>query len=58
MIFERQRYIDALVSADGMRELVKVLASAMGSSANTQRISNTFRSAGGLNIGNSTIPSI
>ena len=44
-----------LRNADGMRELVKVLASAMGSSTNTQRISNTFRSAGGLNIGNSTI---
>ena len=44
-----------LRNADGMRELVKVLASAMGSSTNTQRISNTFRSAGGLDIGNSTI---
>ena len=44
-----------LRNADGMRELVKVLASAMGSSTNTQRISNTFRSAGGLDIGNGTI---
>ncbi len=44
-----------LRNADGMRELVKVLASAMGSSTNTQRISNTFRSAGGMDIGNSTI---
>ena len=44
-----------LRNAGGMRELVKVLASAMGSSTNTQRISNTFRSAGGLDIGNSTI---
>ncbi len=46
---------NSLRNAEGMRELVKVLASAMGSSTNTQRISNTFRSAGGLDIGNSTI---
>lgn len=44
-----------LRNAEGMRELVKVLASSMGSSTNAQRISNTFRSAGGMDIGNNTI---
>ncbi len=44
-----------LRNAEGMRELVKVLASSMGSSTNAQRISNTFRSAGGMGIGNNTI---
>jgi uncharacterized protein len=46
---------NSLRNADGMRELVKVLASSMGSSTNTQRIANTFKSAGGLDIGNNTI---
>ncbi len=44
-----------LRNAEGMRELVKVLASSTGSSTNAQRISNTFRSAEGLDIGNNTI---
>ncbi len=44
-----------LRNADGMKELLKVLASAMGSSINTQRISNTFRSAKGTDISNATI---
>ncbi len=46
---------NSLRNADGMRELVKILASSMGSSTNTQRIANTFHSAGGLEIGNNTI---
>ncbi len=44
-----------LRNAEGMRELVKILASSMGSSINAQKIANTFRSAGGLEIGNNTI---
>ncbi len=46
---------NSLRNVDGMRELVKILASSMGSSTNTQRIANTFHSAGGLGIGNNTI---
>jgi uncharacterized protein len=46
---------NSLRNADGMRELVKVLASSMGSSTNTQRIANTFKSAVGMDIGNNTI---
>lgn len=46
---------NSLRNADGMRELVKILASSMGSSTNIQRIVNTFRSAGGLDISNNTI---
>lgn len=46
---------NSLRNADGMRELVRILASSMGSSINTQRIANTFRSAGGLDIGSNTI---
>ncbi len=46
---------NSLRNADGMRELVKILASTMGSSTNTQRIANTFRSAAGSEIGNNTI---
>ena len=44
-----------LRNAEGMRELVRILASSMGSSINAQKIANTFRSAGGLEIGNNTI---
>ena len=44
-----------LRNADGMRQVVKILASTMGSSTNIQRISNTFRSVGGMDIGNSTV---
>lgn len=46
---------NSLRNADGMRELVKILSSAMGSSTNTQRIAYTFRSAAGLEISNNTI---
>ena len=44
-----------LHNADGMRELVRILASAMGSSTNVRRIANTFKSAGGVDIGPNTI---
>ena len=44
-----------LRSVDGMRELVCILASSMGSSTNVRRISNTFKSAAGMNIGPNTI---
>ncbi len=44
-----------LRNTEGMKELLKVLASAMGSSINTQRISNTFRSVKGTDISNATI---
>jgi uncharacterized protein len=44
-----------LRNAEGMRELVRILASSMGRSINAQKIANTFRSAGGLEIGNNTI---
>lgn len=46
---------NGLRNADGMRELVKVLASSMGSGTNPQRIANTFKSAASLDIGNNTI---
>lgn len=44
-----------LRNADGMRELVRILASSMGSSMNVQRISNTFKSTGKVNIGANTV---
>ena len=44
-----------LRSADGLRELVRILASSMGSSTNVRRISNTFKSAVNINIGPNTI---
>lgn len=44
-----------LHNADGMHELVRILASAMGSSTNVRRISNTFKSVGGVDIGPNTI---
>ena len=44
-----------LHNANGMRELVRILASAMGSSTNVRRIANTFKSVGGVDIGPSTI---
>ena len=39
-----------LHNVDGMRELVRILASAMGSSSNVRRIANTFKSVGGVDI--------
>ena len=44
-----------LRNADGMSELIKILASSEGSSINVQRISNTFRSVGKVDIGANTI---
>ena len=44
-----------LHNVDGMRELVRILASAMGSSSNVRRITNTFKSVGGVDIGPNTI---
>ncbi len=44
-----------LRSADGMRELVRILASSMGTSTNVRRIANTFKSAANMDIGPNTI---
>ncbi len=44
-----------LRNAVGMSELIKILASSMGSSINVQRISNTFKSVGKVDIGANTI---
>lgn len=44
-----------LKNADGLRELVRVLASSMGTSTNVKRIVNTFRSEAGMNISPNTI---
>ena len=44
-----------LHNTDGLRELVRILASAMGSSTNVRRIVNTFKSVGGVDIGPNTI---
>ncbi len=44
-----------LRNADGMRELIRILASTMGSSMNVQRISNTFKSVSKVDIGTNTI---
>lgn len=40
-----------LKNAEGMRELVRLLASTIGSCTNTLRISNTFKSVGGIELG-------
>ena len=44
-----------LHNADGMRELIRILASGMGSSTNVRRIVNTFKSETGMVIGPNTI---
>lgn len=44
-----------LRNADGLRELVRVLASAMGSSMNVKRIVNTFKSEAGMDISPNTL---
>ena len=46
---------NALRNADGLRQLVQVLASAIGSPTNAKRISNTFKSKEGLTIIDKTI---
>jgi predicted AAA+ superfamily ATPase len=38
-----------------MRELIRILASSIGSSTNVRRIANTFKSAVGIEIGSNTI---
>ena len=38
-----------LKNADGLREVVRVLASSMGASMNVKRIANTFKSSAGMN---------
>lgn len=44
-----------LRNANGMSELIKILASSEGSSINVQRISNTFKSVSKVDIGANTI---
>jgi predicted AAA+ superfamily ATPase len=44
-----------LQNSDGMRELIRILASSIGSSTNVRRIANTFKSAVGIEIGSNTI---
>lgn len=44
-----------LKNVDGMRELVKILASGMGASTNVRRIANTFQSVAGIDITPATI---
>ena len=44
-----------LKNADGMRELVRILASIMGSSTNVRRITNTFKTEAGIEITPATI---
>ena len=44
-----------LRNADGLRELVRVLASTMGASTNVKRIVNTFKSEVGMDISPNTI---
>ena len=44
-----------LRNADGMQELVRVLASGIGASTNPRRIANTFKSVAGMDISPNTI---
>ena len=44
-----------LRSSNGLRELLRILASGMGSSTNVKRISNTFKSAAGIDISPNTV---
>ena len=44
-----------LQNADGMRELMRILASGIGSSTNVRRIANTFKSVANMEIGPNTI---
>ena len=41
--------------SDGLHELLRILASAMGSSTNVKRIANTFKYEAGIDIGRNTI---
>ena len=44
-----------LHNADGMRELIRILASGIGASTNVRRIANTFKTVSGMDIGPNTI---
>ena len=44
-----------LRNADGMQELIRVLASGIGTSTNPRRIANTFKSVAGMDISPNTI---
>lgn len=44
-----------LKNADSLRELVRILASTMGASTNMRRISNTFKTAAGIDLVPATI---
>lgn len=44
-----------LKNADGLRELVRILASTMGASTNVRRISNTFKTAASIDVAPATI---
>lgn len=44
-----------LMNPDGMRELIRILASSIGSSTNVRRIANTFKSVANMEIGPNTI---
>lgn len=44
-----------LKNPDGMRELIRILASGIGASTNARRIANTFKSAAGISISPETI---
>lgn len=44
-----------LHNVEGMRELIRILASVMGSTTNVRRIANTFKSVAGIDIGANTI---
>lgn len=44
-----------LKNADGLRELVRILASTMGASTNVRRISNTFKTAADIDVAPATI---
>ena len=48
-------YRNHLKNADGLRELVRILASTMGASTNVRRISNTFKTAAGIDVAPATI---
>ena len=44
-----------LKNADGMRELVRILASGIGTSTNVRRIANTFKTVAGIDIAPATV---
>lgn len=44
MVFERKMYLQRLLNDEGLRQVIQVLASSIGSGTNVQRIANTFNS--------------